>query len=256
MIGNTALGGLALGLAATAAALVPPSPAVLAEFGAWAARPAVLPFAWHGLGDAERRGDAGEVFGRAQQILELLPRWVDGQTAFAYRFALAAGGTAEPPMSALQRLDAALTWLAAARATAGRREADLLQAMAFLPEVAVRQQPGLEALLTRRGGSAGLADACYAELEQRFPSAARTEQRLFFAPILAASLLAAGDLPRARSVLQAAIVRAERARDQALAAPFQQRLLEVLRWLDGDRKLDLTAVRADSRMAPLLPHLR
>jgi hypothetical protein len=256
MIGNGAIGALGLALCAGATALVAPSPAMLAEFGAWAARPAVLPFAWHALGDAERRGDAAEVFARAQQMFELLPRWVDGQAAFAYRYALAAGGTAEPASVALRRLDAALAWLAAARTTAGRREADLLQAMAFLPEVAVRQQPGLELLLAPRGGAAGLADACYAELEQRFPSAARSEQRLFFAPILAASLLAAGDLPRARSVLQAAIARADRARDQTLAAPFRQRLGEVLRWLDGDRSLDLAAVRADARMVPLLPHLR
>ena len=256
MIGNGALGWGSMGLLAAAAALVPPSPAVFAEFGAWAARPAALPFAWHALGDAERRGDPAEVFARAQQILRLLPRWADGQAAFAYRYALAASGTVDPPDAALRRLDAALAWLEAARATAGRREPDLLLAMAFLPEVAVRQQPGLEALLAPRGGSAGLADACYAELERRFPSAARREQRLYFAPVLAASLLGAGDLPRARSVLLAAIERTAEARDQTLAAPFRDRLAEVLRRLDGDRDLDLAAVRADARMAPLLPHLR
>ena len=253
-IGTTRL--LAMVLLLLATALAAPTPAIVGEFVAWLARPAVLPFAWHALGDASQRGSASETFARAQQILRLLPRWADGHAAFAYRFALAADAAADRPELALQRLDAAMAWLAAARAGAGRRAHELLQAMAFLPDVAVRQQPGLAELLAPRGGAAGLADACFAELERRFPSAARHEQRTFFAPQLAASLLGAGDLNGARAVLQTAIERAAVVRDQELAGPWSLRLREVLRRLDGDRTVDLTAVRADTRMTPLVPFLR
>jgi len=138
--------------------LAPPSLSANAEFAAFLVRPATLPFAWHAYQAALERGDPAETFARAQRILELLPTWTDGHAAFAYRFALSrvdsAGDQAVPASerahASQRRLAAAMAWLESARAHAGRRENELLQALAFLPDVAVRQEPALAALLPRR----------------------------------------------------------------------------------------------------------
>jgi len=252
---------LAVGGLAAAVALAPPTPRDLATAGAWVLQPTLLPFAWQGLLAAERGGDAHEAFARAQQLMRLVPGWADGFAAFAYRYALAEEAAPSPDeatrgASARARLELAMGWLASARATAGRHEPAVLMALAFLPEVAARQEPALEALLAPRGGAAAIADGFYAELEQRFPSAATRDQRTFLAPALAAGLLAAGQREAALDVLRTAIDRSRTARDQTLAGPWRDRLAEALRWLGGDHGQDLAAVRADTRMAPLVPHLR
>lgn len=244
---------------AAAAALAPPTPDDAAEFAAWLVRPATLPFAWRAFDDAQAQGNPAEVFARGQRIMQLLPRWTDGYAGFAYRYALSGSppGTDEAlrAQQAKARLDVAIAWLESAREHAGRREGDLLQALAFLPDVAVRQEPGLGELL-RPHGAAAIADKYLALAEQRLPSAAVREQRTFFGPTLAAGLLAAGDVAVARAVLATAIERSHDVRDQPLATEWRARLVEVDRWLAGDRDVDLTAVRADGRMAPLLPFLR
>lgn len=248
-------------LLGTAFALAPPRGDELAEFAAWAARPTLLPFAWHGLVEAERGSDAEEAFARAQDVMRLLPSWADGFCAFAYRYALAAETTPhadaqERGARAKSRLELAMAWLATARPLAGKHEPAVLQALAFLPEVAVRDEPALAPLLQPQGGAAGIADHWFAELEQRFPRAALREQRTFFAPALAGALLTAGNRDAALAVLQHAIQRSHEVRDQELATEWRSRLQEVVRWLRGDRTVDLAAVRADTRMEPLLPHLR
>lgn len=238
----------------------PPQVATLREFGSWLVRPAVLPFAWRALEEAQRRGDANEVFARAQQILRWLPSWTDGHAVFAYRFTLTSGERAADPaaraQAALQRLDIALTWLEQARADAGKREPGLLQTMSFLPLVAASCEPGLAELLRPRGGSAGLADHYLAQAEALSGSIAVREQRTYFAPQLVAALLDAGQPATARSVLQTAIERSHDLRDRELATEWRARLLELARWLDGDRSVELSALGADERFQPLLPHLR
>jgi hypothetical protein len=250
----------AVAAAAGAAALAPPQPAALAEFAAWLWRPAALPFVWRAQREAMEHGDSSEAFARAQQVMALLPRWSDGYIAFAYRYALAPAATAAPPAAAAEfahrRLQLALAWLESARPRVGRREVDLLQLAAYLPEVACRNCPPLAERLRQTGGPAALADRYLAALAQRYPSAATTEQRIFFAPQLAAGLLDAGQANAAIEVLQHAMAQSRHVRDQALAAEWQRRVGEVVAVLQGDRTIDLTAVRADDRMAPLVPHLR
>jgi hypothetical protein len=238
--------------------LCPPSGAVMREFAAWFVRPATLPFAWSALGEAQQNGNAVELFARARQILHLLPTWTDGYSVFACNFALDEALATTDTLRvqrAHQRLQVALAWLEDARASAGRREGELLQTMAFLPELAVRQEPGLAALLPP-GGAAALADRYLDAAEVLTPNAAVREQRTFLGPLLAAGFLASGDRQRALLVLGKAIDRSADVRDQSLAAEWRQRLLEVCRYLRGEASVDLEAVHADPRMAPLLPYLR
>lgn len=250
----------AAGLAMSSHVFVPPSWATLREFGSWLVRPILLPLAWSAMNEASRAGDATETFARGQQILQLLPTWTDGHAVFAYRYALDTGtgrsSTADRATTALRRLQTALAWLEHARRSAGRHEVDLLQSMAFLPEVAVAQEPGLVELLREQGGPIALADAYLAIAERLRPSAPVREQRTFLAPRLAAGLLATGNRTRALVVLDTAIERSADVTDRALATEWRTRLDEVRRWLRGEPGIDLTAVTADPRMAPLLPHLR
>lgn len=247
-----------LGLAIATAALRPDGDE-LRELGAAVVRPAVLPFAWRSLVDAGRTADPVEAFARAQHLMRFLPAWIDGHCAFAYRYAL----SEEPEVTderqrgerARVRLELAMAWLESVRPRAGRHELDLLQALAFLPEVASRREPALAALLATSGGAAAMADPWLAEAERRFPTAAVREQRTFFAPTLAAGLLAAGDRSGAIAVLLAAIERGRDVRDQELATVWRQRLQDVVARLRG-APVDLAAVAADARFALLLPHLR
>jgi hypothetical protein len=236
--------------------LAPPRPAELVEAARWAVRPAVLPFAWRALEDAERAGDPAEAFARARHLMRLLPGWTDGYMAFAYEYVLAADERAgaspgERAERVLARLELATAWLADARARAGRHEPALLTALAFLPEVAVRHEPALAELLRPRGGAAALADVWLAEAERAFPTAALRERRTFHAPRLAAGLLAAGDRAGAAAVLETAVARSHDVHDRELAAEWRARLELVLRRLRGERAVDLGPVLADERFEPL-----
>lgn len=251
---------LATGGMLAAFALVPPDAQRLAESASWPARPVLLPFAWQSLVEAERAGDDAEAFARAQHLMRLLPQWADGFAAFAFRYVLAEPATVDPDDARRAarvhtRLQVAIAWLERARALAGRHEPSLLQALAFLPVLAERREPALATLLPP-GGAAAIADHYFEEAERLFPSAAAREARTFHAPVLAAALLAAGHRANALDVLQLAIERSRDVRDQQLATEWRTRLQEVVRWLGGDRTVDLEAVRADTRMQPLLPHLR
>ena len=249
----------AAGLAG-AAALAAPTPADVATFAQWAARPAALPFAWRGVRAAERHGDPVEAFVRARSLMRLLPQWADGFAAFAYRYALAADlaevAPAERADRARARLLLAIAWMDAARADAGRHEPSLLQAMAFLPEVAARGEPGLAAAMRAEGGPAALADRWLAIAEARFPSPEAREQRTFYAVRLAAGLLAAGDRDAAMAVLQTASDRSRAVRDQQLAAAWRAHVDLAIRALRGEPGVDLGPVLADPRFADLHPHLR
>ncbi|MCA8951591.1 MAG: hypothetical protein KDE27_18940 [Planctomycetes bacterium] len=260
MIARGASGLLGAGCLAGAFALAPPSFAALREFGLWLLRPAALPFAWRDLERAAADGDAAETFGRAQQILHLLPSWTDAQVVFAFRFATddgnaRTGDSAARARAAGERMQVALAWLESARASAGRREPELLEAMAMLPEVLVQQYPGLRPELAAAGGAAGYADRYLAEAERISGSPAVREQRTYLTPMVAAGLLAAGRRQDAIAVLTTGIARAADARDRETATEWAARLDEVRRSLRGEA-VDLGAVRADVRMAPLLPYLR
>lgn len=245
---------------AGAAALAAPTPADAVTFAQWAARPATLPFAWRGVRAAERHGDPVEAFVRARSLMRLLPQWSEGFAAFAYRYALAPDLAALAPTARAERARArlllALAWMDAARADAGRHEASLLQAMAFLPEVAAHAEPGLGEALRAEGGPAALADRWLAVAETRVPSPEAREQRTFYAVRLAAGLLAAGDRDAALAVLQTASERSHAVRDQQLAAGWRAHVELVQRALRGEPGIDLAPVFADPRFADLLPHLR
>lgn len=253
-----ALTAAAFGCMSLAWLAAPPTPAAVQELAASLVRPAMLPFTWTALDQARRSGDEAEYFARARQLLDLMPTWTDGETVFAYRLALDrhAAAAVDGGEDAWRRLQLALAWLEAAREHAGRREINLLQTMAFLPEVAEMQQPELAERLRPTGGAAALADRYLAEAERLHGSPEVRERRTFLAPKLAAGLLAAGDRSEARAVLDTAIARSAEVRDRELATEWRQRLDEVRRRLDGDASVDLTAVRADPRFQPLLPYLR
>ncbi|MEZ6037141.1 MAG: hypothetical protein R3F29_06650 [Planctomycetota bacterium] len=240
-----------------AAAIAPPTPSALREFASWFARPATLPFAWQAYETANQRGDALEAFARGQQIMRLVPSWTDGQSGFAFRYALTAdSAAAADPVAAEQRLRVALAWIEAGREHAGKRELDLLNMAAFLPDVACRVTPGLAERLRPNGGPEAISAAYLAEAERLHPSPAVREQRTFFAPRLAGALLATGDVSQALTVLDAAIARAAEVRDLELATEWAARLAAAARWLRGDRTVDLTAALADRRLEPLWPYLR
>lgn len=255
--------GNVVALACTIAApiLCPPSWADVREFGAWFVRPIALPLAFGAMTEAQRAGDTTEAFARGQQVLQLVPRWTDGHAVFAYRYVLddvatASADEATRAATMRRRLLTALAWLEDARATAGRHEVDLVLAMAFLPQVAALQLPALDHELRDRGGVAGVADGYLEAAERLRPSAAIREQRTFFLPQLAAALLANGAHDRAIQVLDTAIARSTDVRDRDLAAEWRTRLTEARRFLGGDHDVDLTAVLADPRFAPLYRWLR
>ncbi|MBM4060196.1 MAG: hypothetical protein FJ265_03730 [Planctomycetes bacterium] len=238
--------------------LARPATGDLREVASWCLRPAALPFAWRALHDAVREGNADEAFARGQQIMALVPSWLDGHCAFAFRFALAGGNLAAPApervAAAHRRLLVAIAWLEAARAHAGRREIELLEILSFLPETAVGNEPGLAGLLPA-GGAPALADAWLAEAERLGAGPAVREQRTFRAVAHVAALLLAGDRRGALAVLATAIRRSADVRDVALATVWRTRLEQVRAHLLGEAA-DLSAVAADARMAPLLPFLR
>lgn len=257
---RTLLGIGALACFAGAGWLAPPSLDRAREFAAWFGRPALLPFAWDALASAREQGDAAESFARAQQILDLLPTWTDGHVVFAYRYALSDDERGATPdrrgAAAFDRLQIALAWLETARAHAGRREVELLQMMSMLPEIAVAQEPALAERLRPTGGAPALADHYLAEAERLGGGRRVREHRTFLAPRLCAALLASGDPLRALAVLDDAVARSAQLADRALAEEWQTRLGEARRNLAGARDVDLGALRADPRFAPLLPYLR
>jgi hypothetical protein len=228
------------------------------EFGSWLARPAVLPFAWGALRAASRVGNSDEVFARAQQLLNLLPTWTDGHAVFASQFVLDGDdlqrSESERVAAAYRRLQIALAWLENARASAGRREIELLQQMAFLPDIAVAREPGLAAVLPP-GGTAAIADHYLAIAEHLGAGPVVRENRTFLAVPYCRGLLDAGDRRGALAVLDAAIARSVDVRDRELATVWSARLDEVRRYLRGE-PIDLTLVQNDPRMAILLPYLR
>ena len=260
MIRSRIRASLTLACLLVAGALQPPSADTIREFAAWFARPALLPFAWQGYEEAQRRGSAEEMFLRAQQVMRLVPTWTDGYLVFAIDFVLAPADAdadaGQRAADAWQRLQLATAWLEAARPAVGRREAAVLQTLAMLPEVAVASEPGLAERLRPQGGAAALADQYLAELERRAPGPEVREQRTFLAPAIAGALLAAGRPQHAVAVLRLAIDRSRDVRDRALAAEWRTRLEEVVRHLSGEPGVDLRAVFADPRLQPLHPHLR
>jgi hypothetical protein len=244
------------GLWALALWLSPPSVDNLAAVCTDAMRPAVLPFQWRALSDAQRSGTASEAFTAARTLMELLPRWTDGHLVFAYRFALSGeeqvldGG----PERAARRLQAALAFLETARGQNAGREVDLLVGASYLVELAGRHHPGIGARLGDE--PAVLADRYLALAEAAGAGPSVRESRLFSVPRLLAGLLRAGDRERALEVLDLALHRVPEVRDRELAAEWQQQLERVRSRLRGDRNTDLAELEADPRLEPLLPFLR
>lgn len=259
MIRRPWLAALACAVTATVPVLAPPCAEDLTEVARFAARPLMVPLAFEAIAQSRRQGSPAETYARAQQLLQWLPQWLDGHTVFAYRYAVEGGNLAaaadERAVAAAERLWIALGTLQAARRHVGRREVELLETMAFLPEAAVRAEPGLAEHLLPHGGAAQITDDLLAIAEARGAGPAVREHRTFRAVGFAAALLAAGNRAGAQQVLDLAIERAGDVRDASLAGPWRDRLREIQAHLRGEA-VDLTAVAADPRMADLLPYLR
>jgi len=248
-------------LFAGAVALLPPTADGVREFGSWCLRPARLPFAWQALTTATEDGDSREVFARGQQIMQLVPSWADGHAAFVYRYVQTQDESMHPGEAAAaaeERLYLGLSLLEAARPHAGRREKSLLHFAAYLPDLACDNFPGLRERMRDRGtrSASEIADDYFAELARLFPTAATREQHTWYAPTLAASLLAMGDESGALKVIERAIHRATEIRDRELATEWRSHLVEVARKLRGDETVDLSKVFEDPRFEPLWPYIR
>jgi len=235
----------------------------LAGWCAAATRPLLLPFLWRTLAEAQRSGNPAEAFAKAQQLLALLPGWVDGHTVFAYRYALDGGDGddtgAARVLAAKARLDAALALLEAARPLCGARESELLFAMGFLVELMARNEPGLEAVLAAdpgAGPSAVIFDRYLSEAERVGAAASVREYHTFLVPGLAAALLRSGDTAGADAVLTRAIERCAAIRDRALGEQWRATLLAVRDHLRGGTVQDRSALLQDQRLAPLHSFLR
>lgn len=250
------------GLLALAGAIwmLGPDLATLREFASWFARPARLPFAWQARNAALQQGDGNEAFARGLQIVQLIPRWVAGHIAFAYQFVLDDDRLrADPEQAAAaaeRRLDIGLACLEAARADAGDGEYHLVEAAAFLPQVACNTFEGLAERLVGRGGAAGIADRYLQEAERLRPLPETFEMRLFFTPRLVAALLDAGARAEALRTIDAALARVPEVRDQQQGREWASRMREVRAALSGEPGVDLSAVFADHRFEPLHPFLR
>lgn len=248
-------------LFAGAVALLPPTADGVREFGSWCLRPARLPFAWQALTAATEQGDSREVFARGQQIMQLVPSWADGHAAFVYRYVQTQDESLPPDAvaaAAEERLHLGLSLLEAARTHAKDREKSLLHFAAYLPDLACDNFPGLRERMRRRGteSASEIADRYFAELARLFPTAATREQHTWYAPTLAASLLAMGDTNGALNVVARAIRQAAEIRDRTLATEWHDRLSEVARKLRGDETIDLSKVFEDARFEPLWPYIR
>lgn len=247
-------------LFAGAVALLPPPLEGLREFGSWCLRPARLPFAWQAMQEATDKGDAREAFARGQQIMQLVPSWSDGHSAMVFRYVLTHDDSEDAnhvAAAAEKRLYAGLARLEAARQYAGRREYGLLFAAANLADIACGHFPGLAERLQQRraGGAAAIANHYFELAERLFPSAAVHEQKLWYAPTLAAAMLTCGARTAAVDILVRAIAQAPDIRNQELASDWADRLREVVARLRGDRTVNLDKVFADLRFEMLQPFL-
>jgi hypothetical protein len=236
--------------------LAPPDPAAARAVVEHAVRPAVLPFLWRSLREAERSGSAAEAVTAAHALMALLPQWTDGHLVFAWRFALSAdeviGGDAAE--RAARRLEAALVFLAEARGRQPEREVDLLAGTSFLVEMAERHHPDLGRWLDREPSV--LADDYLHEAEVRAPAGASVrEWRIFKVPGLLIALLRRGDRAHAMEVLDAVLERVPEIRDAELREDWGRQLRQVRAALHGE-PVDLAELAKDPRLEALVPLLR
>ncbi len=224
-------------------------------------RPVALPFLWRSVVDAAEHGDPREAFERAQLLLKATPGWADGHAVFAFRYALDGGAEALPPeqraAAAKDRLLVALRFLEDAREGCGPREPALLADMAWLVELATRNEPLLASQLDT--DPALLADRYLAQAEAKGAGRSVREQRLYDVPRLCAALLRTGDRRSALALLEEAAHRCESSGMPELAGEWRATLLGIRGTL-LDEAGTPTEVRdrqkADPRLAALRPFLR
>lgn len=224
-------------------------------------RPVALPFLWRSVADAAEHGDPREMFERAQLLLTATPGWADGHSVFAFRYALDGGAEALPPdqraAAAKDRLLVALRFLEDAREGCGPREPALLADMAWLVELAARNEPLLAPLLDT--DPALLADRYLAEAEAKGAGRSVREQRLYDVPRLCAALLRTGDRRSALALLEEAALRCASSGIPDLAGEWRSTLLGIRETLRDEAGTPLEVrdrQKADPRLAALRPFLR
>lgn len=251
---------LGLVLWATALWLAPPKASTATTVVTNAVRPAMLPFLWRSLREAERTGSATEAFAAARALMALLPQWTDGHLVFAWRFVL--GGDqvlgADAAQRAAARLQTALAFLAEARGQQPAREVDLLIGTSFLIELAAQHHPGIGAFLGDGVAAepAVLADR-YLEQAEKTTGAGRSvrEARIFKVPGLLVGLLRHGERDRAIEVLDAVLPRIAQVQDPELRAEWEVLMRKVRARLMGGA-VDLDELAVDPRLETLVPLLR
>jgi hypothetical protein len=224
-------------------------------------RPVALPFLWRSLADAAEKSDPAEAYECAQRLLAATPGWADGHAVFAFRYALQGGATVLDPtaraVAAKDRLLVALAVMEDARASCGPRESALLADMAWLVELAVRNEPGIAPLLDP--DPAILADRLLADAESHGGGRMVREKRLYDVPRLCAALLRAGDRRSALALLDEAAVRCAQSGIEELAGEWRATLLATRTLLAGEGPAN-PALReqqkADPRLEALAPFLR
>ena len=224
-------------------------------------RPTVLPFLWRSLVDATQHADPTEAYERARLLLAATPGWTDGHSVFAFRFVLDGGAVVLPPgqraVATKDRLLFALAALEDARSSSKSREAALLVDMAWLVELATRNEPGVAGLLGT--DPALLADRYREQAERIGGSRMVVEQRLYDVPRLCAALLHGGDRKHALALLDDAAARCQRSGIPELAGEWRDTLLQVRDALAGVAPVDPVRQerqKADARLEALAPFLR
>jgi hypothetical protein len=247
----------------TAAALVPAGaprdPATLVRA---AARPLLLPPLWNGVAAAERSGSPTAYVAQGRWLLDLLPRWTDGWIHFAAKLGFDASIAAAPGPESLDHLLDALALLETALARHPTAADRLLGAMASFVAIRTEQDPVLAAAWRARAGGdpADAVDRLLARAIDSLPPDAGArlllgERRAWLSLRLIAGALRTGDRARARALVELARGRFAEVRDRQNAAEWQRSLDLVARALDRDPTLATAELRADPRLAELLPLL-
>lgn len=227
------------------------------EAGRMLLRPFVLPFLWRAVDDADHGGTPAEAFARGRALCDWLGPWADGYLWVAWRWA--EGGQGDSAAH-LRRLRTTLVWLEDVRRQRPQLAIELLLGSSFLVEMAARHDEGLAERLPDPEHGLGrsaeeVVDGLLQAAEAEGAGASVREQRLFAVPGLAAVLLRRGQTAAALDLLDHAIERCASIRKPELRDEWRTQLQRVRAALAREPGIQLEALRADPRLAPLWPLL-